>query len=39
VVSGYSGPGIANLSAGIAAGPDGTMWFTEADNIIGRITT
>src|SRR5262245_25955185 len=35
----YSGVGISS-PAGIAAGPDGAMWFTnEGNNSIGRITT
>ncbi len=35
----YTGTGIGE-PAGITAGPDGALWFTnEGDNSIGRITT
>ena len=38
-ISSYTGPGV-NEPVGIAAGPDGALWFTnEASNPIGRITT
>ena len=41
MVTNYSGPGIS-APLGIAAGPDGAMWFTGGDQfggLIGRITT
>jgi hypothetical protein len=30
---------ISRINAGIAAGPDGAMWFTAYNSVIGRITT
>ena len=39
VVTNYTGTGISG-PAGIAAGPDGALWFTNySNNSIGRITT
>ncbi len=38
VVTNYTGTGITNPQ-GIAAGPDGALWFTNGNNSIGRITT
>jgi hypothetical protein len=38
-ITNYTGPGISGPN-GIAAGPDGALWFTNAgNNSIGRITT
>jgi virginiamycin B lyase len=39
MASNYTGTGISGPE-GIAAGPDGTLWFTNfGNNSIGRITT
>jgi streptogramin lyase len=37
-VTNYTGTGI-DKPFGIAAGPDGALWFTNGNNSIGRITT
>ena len=40
MITEYPVPTARSVPAGIAAGPDGNLWFTEADaNKIGRITT
>jgi virginiamycin B lyase len=39
VITEYPVPTVNSDPAGIAAGPDGALWFTESINKIGRITT
>ena len=36
VIDEFAGPSASSLSGAVAAGPDGSLWFTEVDGLIGR---